>query len=216
MRKAAQQKSDKNKNMTKKRKQVIVLVSVLAVLLIAGVITLVFIFNKGISASKDADELLDEYEQESTTENGEDEYSSAERNLDADAIDKYDVMAKLSIESLSLELPVISKMDDEALRVSVCYYKGAIIGEKGNMVITGHNFASGAHFGNLDRIKIGDIVSLFGPDNKEYRYRVYDTEVVNPDDIEALNEYEGEYALTLLTCVNNGNSRLLVRCTMSK
>jgi len=35
---------------------------------------------------------------------------------------------------------------------------------------------------------------------------------ITPDDVDALGVFEGEQSLMLLTCVYNGNRRLLLRC----
>jgi len=50
------------------------------------------------------------------------------------------------------------------------------------------------------------------PEGHKYEYTIYNIEIINPDNTTALYEYEGERALTLLTCTSNGNRRLLVRC----
>jgi hypothetical protein len=44
--------------------------------------------------------------------------------------------------------------------MSVCYHQGALPGEPGNMVITGHNYVNGAHFGRLGMLEEGDLVVL--------------------------------------------------------
>lgn len=53
----------------------------------------------------------------------------------------YQIIGKLTIQKISVELPVISHLDEKALKVSVCYYEGALPGEAGNMVIAGHNYS---------------------------------------------------------------------------
>ena len=124
----------------------------------------------------------------------------------------HQILGKLTIAAIGQELPIIAKMSRSALKVSVCYYEGVIIGEDGNMIITGHNYASGAHFGDLHKVKIGDLVVLTASDLTEYVYEVYDMEVVKPDEEEELYEGEGMRELTLLACTNHGNRRLIVRC----
>ena len=81
------------------------------------------------------------------------------------------LVGKLQIEKINIVLPVIAYTDDEALKVSVCYYDGSLPGTKGNLIITGHNYASGAHFGRLDELDIGDIISLSTPDERMYHYQ---------------------------------------------
>ncbi len=127
----------------------------------------------------------------------------------------YDVIGKLSIDAINVELPVIAKLTTKALKVSVCWYGGAMPGEKGNIIITGHNYKSGAHFGRLDKLKTGDEVVLAGPDGTVYHYLVYETQVVTPDNVAALDKASGDYTLTLLTCASSGNRRLIVRCKLN-
>lgn len=128
---------------------------------------------------------------------------------------QYPVMAKLTIPKLKLELPVINEYSDEALKVSVCRYIGPTQpGQAGNLVIIGHDYKSGAHFGRVGELKSGDTIILMDTWGKEYTYEVYELKQVTPDDVQSLNIYQGTSAVTLLTCTNNANKRLLVRCKM--
>lgn len=133
-------------------------------------------------------------------------------NLFDSELKGYSVIARLDVPSIDVSLPVLSETSDEALQYSVCYYSGPEPGEEGNLVITGHNYASGAHFGNLSDVREGDALTLTAPDGTEYVYTVYRTELITPDDVEALDDMEYEKELTLLTCEENANRRLLVRC----
>lgn len=99
--------------------------------------------------------------------------------------------------------------------MSVCYYSGPDPGAEGNVVITGHNYRSGAHFGRLDQVKDGDTVLLTDKSGSTFTYTVYKTELITPDNPEALNKTQYEKELTLVTCEANGNRRLLVRCRMT-
>lgn len=214
------------------------------VLVIAAIAVGISIYNEGETARQNAQKLLNEYDQAvslspSSTPAGSaapqpeatgttptatsippgDGYVQPDKP-DVDPKDAlvslpgYDVIGKLRIDSISLELPVISHTTTKALKVSICYFQGALPGEKGNMVITGHNYASGAHFGRLDALKKGDSVIFDAPGGKVYRYEVYETQVVKPDDLAALDKYTGDYAMTLVTCASSGNRRLLVRCKL--
>jgi len=128
---------------------------------------------------------------------------------------KYPIMAKLTIPKLKLELPVINEYSDEALKVSVCRYIGPTQpGQAGNLVIIGHDYKSGAHFGRVGELKSGDTIILMDTWGKEYTYEVYELKQITPDDVQSLNIYQGTSAVTLLTCTNNANKRLLVRCKM--
>jgi len=187
------------------QKKIILLLTVIAVccILIAAGIT-VGKYYEGKKAQQAADKMLRYYNDAVAVQEN-------SKNI-VIKYEGYEVIGKLIIDKINISLPVISKYDTTALGVSVCYYKGALPGQDGNMVITGHNYANGAHFGKLDKLKIGDKVVLNTPDGEKYSYTVYDIETVKPDDVASLSKYEGQKALTLLTCTSNANRRLLVRC----
>ena len=123
------------------------------------------------------------------------------------------VIGILSIPRFEQEYPIIGKWSYNLLKISICRYKGPGVNEAGNLVLIGHNYKSGAHFGNLKNIEVGDEVFLqSGVNAAKVRYEVYEVETVAPDAFSALESYEGECGLTLMTCTNNGNNRRIVRC----
>lgn len=213
----------KNKN---KRVLLFLLCGLSAALLIAAAAIGISIYSEGQTADEEARKLLMEYEQASAsyefTVLADDAYvqpkkpdvKPANTFSAVKTLSGYQVIGKLTIQKISVVLPVISHLDEKALKVSVCYYEGALPGEAGNMVIAGHNYANGAHFGKLDELKEGDVVIFEAPDGSSYRYEVYDSLFIKPDNMETLEEYEAQSELTLLTCASQGNRRLLVRCKM--
>ena len=119
----------------------------------------------------------------------------------------------LEIPEINQELPVIGKWSYNLLKISVCRYKGPDPNEKGNLVIIGHNYKSGAHFGDLSELSVGSEVFLTNTKTgQRVRYVVYQIKSIAPDAFSALNSYHGTAGLTLMTCRNNGTNRLLVRC----
>ena len=82
------------------------------------------------------------------------------------------------------------------------------------MVISAHNDRTNVHFGRLNEFKSGNTVALMDQYGDIFSYEVYDIETIDPDNVSALDEYEGDRALSLLTCTSNGNRRLLLRCRM--
>lgn len=191
-------------------------------LLAATSVTFLVIYNEGNIAALSAKNHLAEYEQSITfpaehmQEPGTSGVSPAKTAIPTivpilQPYEDYQVIGKLVIEKIGQELPIISETTTAGLKISCCYYEGPMPGRAGNMVITGHNYTSGAIFGKLSELNKGDIVVLSTP-TKDYTYEVYNTEVIKPYDVAALEEYESDMALTLLTCTSHGNRRLLVRC----
>lgn len=127
----------------------------------------------------------------------------------------YSIIARLDIEKIDAHLAVLSQWSVKALKVSVCYFSGPAPGAEGNLVITGHNYRSGAHFGKLDTIEVGDTVTLTDMEGNIYSYKVYKKELITPDNVAALDKTKYDNELTLVTCEANGNRRLLVRCALA-
>lgn len=168
--------------------------------------------REGKLAGQQAQELLESAE---TTQRPIDVATSSSPRRVLNDVADYSVMAKLTIPKLELVLPVISEYSDKALTVSVCYYMGPTQpGEAGNLVIAGHNYKRGTHFGHIDEMDVGDRIVLMDVWGKEYHYEVYEMIRILPDDTESLEVVGGSSVVTLLTCTDNANKRLLVRCKL--
>lgn len=129
------------------------------------------------------------------------------------ATDENGVIGILEIPKYDVELPIIGKWSYKLLKISICRYKGPDPNEKGNLVLIGHNYKSGAHFGILKKLEVGDEIYLTdSATGTRVRYEVYQIKSIAPDAFSALKTYQGDYGLTLMTCKDNGTNRLLVRC----
>ncbi|MEG1523920.1 MAG: sortase [Clostridia bacterium] len=126
------------------------------------------------------------------------------------------VIGTLEIPSTEQEYPIIGKWSYKLLKISLCRYQGPNANQPGNLVLIGHNYKSGAHFGNLKKLEVGDELFLTGIDGKRIRYEVYQIKGVAPDAFSELEPYKGECGLTLMTCKDNGNNRLIVRCVQKE
>lgn len=128
----------------------------------------------------------------------------------------YPVMARLEIAAIGLELPVIAELSDEALKTAPCLYAGpGTPKDAGNLVLVGHNYRSDAQFGRLNELEAGAAVRLTDRYGEPYEYEVYACEIIAPDEICALEDYEGEHGLALITCTADGSDRLLVKCRLT-
>lgn len=122
------------------------------------------------------------------------------------------VDCKLTIEALSIDLPVLAYCTDEALKESLCKFSGNQVGEDGNYVIAGHSATDFAPFSSINKLNIGDHITLTDKNESTFKYVVYKMEYVDPDDLYALEIIEHTNEVTLLTCTDNNTLRLLVRC----
>lgn len=112
----------------------------------------------------------------------------------------------LELPSLSLELPVLAQWSYEALRQAPCRYQGTPY--RSGFVIAGHNYA--AHFGALQRLQTGDVVTFSDVDGYVFRYQVAAREVLPPTAVEEMTD--SGWDLTLFTCTPGGQNRVTIRC----
>ena len=127
------------------------------------------------------------------------------------------VMATLEIPSIGLELPVYHGTSEEVLERGVGHVEQTplpIGGEGRRCVLTGHRGLPSAElFTRLDELGEGDLV-LLRVLGSTLAYRVYQTEVIEPDEISKLVAEPGRDLVTLVTCTPYGvnTHRLLVHC----
>lgn len=124
----------------------------------------------------------------------------------------YSVEAVLNIPRLGINYPVISEWSEELLKISINKYWGPKPNEVGNYCIVGHNYKSGKMFGNLPAITNGDIIELTDMTGRTIKYSVYDRYQVTPTDTACTSQLTGgKKELTLITCKEYGQQRLVVK-----
>lgn len=129
------------------------------------------------------------------------------------ATDENGVIGILEIPELDEELAIIGKWSYKLLKISICRYKGPDPNQPGNLVLIGHNYKNGSHFGRLSQLSVGSELYLTDTaTGARIRYEVYQIKSIAADAFSALKSYEGECGLTLMTCKDNGTNRRLLRC----
>lgn len=124
----------------------------------------------------------------------------------------YTVEAILNIPRLSINYPIISETSEELLKISLNKYWGPGPNEVGNYCIVGHNYKNKKMFGRLNEIVSGDTVELTDMDGNTVTYTVYDKYVVDPTDVACTSQLtNGNKEVTLITCTNYGQQRLVVK-----
>jgi len=114
-----------------------------------------------------------------------------------------------------VNLPVYHGTRDDTLQKGLGHLFGTALPVGGlgtHAVITGHTgIPTATLFDDLIDVQVGDSIylSTFG---EKMKYRVYDTEVVLPDEVESLDAQTGRDLITLITCTPYGinSHRLLV------
>jgi len=126
----------------------------------------------------------------------------------------YRVIASISIPKISVFYPVISETTEEYMKIAPTKLWGPNPNEVGNLCIIGHNWESKAFFSNLKQLENNDIIRIKDNTGNTVEYKVYDKYIVKADDLECTSqETNGKTEITLITCTNNNNKRLIIKGT---
>ena len=130
---------------------------------------------------------------------------------------------KLIIPKLNVDVPVHFGISNDTETVNNAMNNGvaqfiipgatAYPGQIGNLIITGHSagdvYSNNQYkfiFSGLERLNVGDTIYI-NYESKRYTYSVVGSEIVEPDDLEALTKETNKPMLTLVTCTPLGTSR---------
>jgi len=125
-------------------------------------------------------------------------------------------LGRIEINAIGLEVMILEGIEDETLRRAVGHIPGTSLpGQEGNVAIAGHR---DTFFRGLRNIQKDDEITLTTL-NGSYRYRVDSFRVVEPEDIEVLDDSD-DAVLTLVTCypfyfVGSAPQRFIVRAHRS-
>jgi len=140
---------------------------------------------------------------ESETQNSTQDDSSDEITVD---VNGYDYIGFIEIPKIEIKLPVLSEWDYTRLKIAPCRQFGSI--NTDDIVIAAHNYKK--HFGNLSSLNIGDEIIFTDTSKKEHLYSVERVEILNPTDVEKVQN--SGYDLVLYTCTYGGKTRVTLFC----
>lgn len=125
---------------------------------------------------------------------------------------QYNTEAVLTYPKLGISYPILSDENDTLLKVSLCKYWGPSPNNVGNYCIVGHNYKSGKMFGKLSMAETGDQVILADLSGRKVTYSIYNKYKVDPTDVSCTSQLtNGKRELTLITCTNYGQERLVLK-----
>ena len=160
-------------------------------------------------------------EMESEGETDAETESSATMSVDEKRellLQKQKVYGIIEIPDIELNFVIVVGTEQSNLRCAIGHMSGtAHIGQKGNCVLAGHRGGIyGTFFKNIDVLNNGAEVKVINMRKETYTYEVYDQFEVDPDDMKVTEDIDDETTLTLISCEDNGDSRLIVRCRLKK
>ena len=130
-------------------------------------------------------------------------------------IDETGLMAFIDISKIGVHLPIYHGTGESVLAKAVGHLQGTsfpIGGKDTHSVLSAHTgLAKAKLFTDLDELAIGDTFYITVLD-EVMTYKIYDIEIVEPEDISSLKIEDGKDLCTLVTCTPYGvnSHRLLV------
>jgi sortase A len=107
--------------------------------------------------------------------------------------------SRLVIPKISVQAPVVEGDGAEQLKMGVGHHAGtANPGQRGNMVLSGHNDVYGELFRDLDKLDAGDEITVYSG-AEAFRYVVRQKVIVAPDDLTPLQPSDAP-VVTLISC----------------
>lgn len=124
----------------------------------------------------------------------------------------YEMVGSISIPSINVDYPILSKTTDSLLKVSVCKFWGSNPNQVGNLCIAGHNYRNKRFFSKVPTLSVGDIIEITDLNKKTLKYSVYDKYTVDPEDTSCTSQItNGKKIVTLITCTNDSKQRVIVQ-----
>lgn len=126
---------------------------------------------------------------------------------------KEEMYGIIEIPSLNIKYAIVQGTDRANLRTAVGHMtEGVDAGQEGNCIIAGHRGGYyGTFFKNIDKLENGAEIRVTDLNNNTYTYYVYEQKWIGPYDWNELQGVPGEKTLTLLSCEENGELRIIVR-----
>lgn len=122
------------------------------------------------------------------------------------------IIGMIEIPSLSVSYPIFSYLDDELLKISPCKFLGEMPPASSNLCIAGHNYDNNKFFSNINLLKNGDEILIYNQIGEKFVYYVFNQYEVNANDLSPIKEdYQGDHELTLITCNNLNQRRIVVK-----
>ena len=131
---------------------------------------------------------------------------------------KYTSVATINIPKIDLNYPILegetgsAEETDSLLKISPCKFWGPNINEVGNYCIVGHNWRNTKFFSKVPSLVNGDTFTVTEPYKRTVKYEVYDKYTVEPKNVSCTSQLTGgKKEVTLITCTDNGERRVIIK-----
>ena len=140
-----------------------------------------------------------------------------EKKIEVEELNIGDEIALIEIESIGLNSVVIYGIENQYLNHYICHFENTTMpGEYGNFSLAGHSsYRYNEVFNNLHKANIGDKINI-KTINEEFTYVITEIFETEPENIEVLNQDNEIKEMTIVTCSNGGEDRLIVKALIEE
>lgn len=129
------------------------------------------------------------------------------------------VIGVIEIPVLKVSYPFFAGINDDLLKISPCCFFGNIpstnFNEKNNLCIAGHNYDNNKFFSNIKKLNINDKIVIHDNLNNSFTYSVFKNYEVNNNDLSPIyTNFTDSSELTLVTCNNFNNKRIIIKAKL--
>ncbi|MBK5240588.1 class D sortase [Clostridium sp.] len=183
-------------------------------LMIIGAAIIISALSMRYEANKEQKNMIQEFKesiQKTDEKLGDAENANIKEKKPSD--NKLGTIGIIAIPKIDVNVALSEGIDTGILKYAVGHFTGTPMpGEKGNTCIAGHrSYTYNQYFNRLDELGIGDII-IVTTRAGEFKYEVYESKVVEPEEISVLDNTEGA-EITLVTCtpIRVATHRLIVK-----
>ncbi len=132
------------------------------------------------------------------------------KNTDAD-----DKIGVIEIPDLGIQHIIVEGTSEKQIKKNVGHFENtAMPGEYGNFSLAGHrNNLYNEVFKGLADVEIGTEIIIKAL-NGEFRYKIYKKEVVEPENLDVLNQDLSRKEMTMITCTKDSKKRVCVKARL--
>ena len=144
-------------------------------------------------------------------------YSNNKKNNEIQSSAENSIFGIIEIPKINIYYPVFSFLSEENLKVSPCKLYGTNLNENTNICIAGHNYNNDMFFSNIDKLQNGDEIYIYNNNGFKCIYKVFGKYEVKENDLSPIYNYnKNEKTLTLITCNNLNNNRIIIKAKQNK
>ena len=126
----------------------------------------------------------------------------------------YQVIGTIQISKIDLEYPILIETTEDSLRKSITRFGDGKVNEVGNLCLAGHDYINNSMFGGINKLENGDEILITDLYGNKVTYTVFDKYTTDPNDTSVLESIDvTKREITLITCTNGNQDRLIIRAT---